>query len=96
MTLASKHRICRAGIIIGALLCVAAFFEVSIGLMGLFSDFGEADREALKDPQVAGAVAGEVMITVIVRLWPLPPGLLFLVPSLIWRQRLRRAGRALP
>jgi hypothetical protein len=95
MTLDSQLRLCRAGMIIGVLLCVAAVLEVSVGLLGLFSDFDAADREALKDPQTAGRFAGEVLITIVVRLWPLLPGLIFLVPSLIWHRRLRRVERAL-
>jgi hypothetical protein len=45
MTLDSQLRLCRAGMIIGAFLCVAAVLQVSVGLLGLFSDFDAADRE---------------------------------------------------
>jgi hypothetical protein len=90
MTLDSQQRLCRAGIIIGALFCVAAVFEVTIGLMGLFTSFTTAGDEDLQDPEGISAVVAEVIITMIVRLWPLPIAVLFLVPSLIWRHRLRR------
>lgn len=92
MTLASQQRLCRAGVIIGVLFCVAAVLEVGIGLLGLFTSFVQAGDEAMEDPEGISAVVAEALITTIVRLWPLPLAVLFLVPSLIWRHRLRRSG----
>lgn len=96
MTPASQQRLCRFGIIIGLLFCLAAVFEVGIGLTGLFTTFAKAGDVARQNPEGSGAVVAEVIITTIVRLWPLPFAVLFLVPSLIWRRRLRRQERALP
>jgi hypothetical protein len=96
MTLDSQQRLCRAGIVIGALFCVAAVLEVGVGLMGLFSSFANVEPEALEEPEDVSQIVAEALIVVVVRLWPLPPGLLFLVPSLIWRHRLRSKLHALP
>ncbi|QIF05010.1 hypothetical protein [Roseimicrobium sp. ORNL1] len=90
MTLASQLRLCRAGIVIGVLFCVAAVFEVTIGLLGMFRDFDGMSGEELQDPSGLSQVVGEALIVIVVRLWPLPLGLLALLPSLIWRHRLRR------
>jgi hypothetical protein len=90
MTLASQHRLCRDGIVIGVLFCVAAVFEVTIGLMGMFRDLDGMSGEDLQDPAGLGQVVAEALIVIIVRLWPLPLGLLALLPSFVWRHRLRR------
>lgn len=90
MTLASQHRLCRAGIVIGVLFCVAAVFEVTIGLCGMFQHLDEMRGAALQDSTTLGHVVGEALIVTVVRLWPLPLGLLALLPSLVWRHRLRR------
>ncbi|RBP42568.1 hypothetical protein DES53_106277 [Roseimicrobium gellanilyticum] len=96
MTLDSQHRLCRAGIIIGVLFCVAAVLEVGIGVVGYIRNLTDATGEFLQEPADVGRFAGEFIVTTITRLWPLPFAVLFLVPSLIWRHRLNRKMRALP
>jgi hypothetical protein len=90
MTLVSQHRLCRAGILIGVLLCIAGVFEMAIVLPTLFREIGGMSEEELQDPTGLGHLVGEVLIVIVVRLWPLPLGLLALLPSLIWRHRLCR------
>lgn len=92
MTFTSQLRLCRACIIIGSLFCIVAMLEVGTGLAGLFRSLGETEAEAVHEPAAVGAIVGEMIIVVIVRLWPLPLALIFLIPSLVWRHRLRRTG----
>lgn len=90
MTLASQHRLCRAGIVFGVLFCVAAVFEVTIGVYGMFRHFDGMTEEDLQDPSGLSQVVAEALIVIVVRLWPLPLGLLALLPSLVLRHRVRR------
>jgi hypothetical protein len=90
MTLASQHRLSRAGIVIGVLLCVAGILEMTLVLPSLVRQLGGMPEEELQDPTRLGHVVGEMLIVAVVRFWPLPLGLLALLPSLVWRHRLCR------
>ena len=94
MTQASQHRLSRAGILIGALLCIAGILEMTIVLPSLFRQLGGMPEEELQDPTRLGHVVGETLIVAVVRFWPLPLGLLALLPALVWRHRLRRRMEA--
>lgn len=90
MTLDSQHRLCRASILIGALLCAAGILEMVTVLPPVLRRLGAMSAEDLQDPTSLSQVVGETLITFVVRLWPLPLGLFALLPSLVWRHRLRR------